>query len=99
MKLRLTATLLACALLAACGTPGAPQPPSLELPTPVADLAATRAGDKVTLTWTPPQLTTDGATIRHPGPTRICRSAQTGTMVQCAPIGTLPASSPSAVAN
>ena len=99
MKLRLTAMLLACALLAACGTPGAPQPPSLELPTPVTDLAVTRVGDKVTLTWTPPQLTTDGATIRHPGPTRICRSAQTSTMVQCAPIGTLPASSPPAAPN
>ena len=75
-----------CALLAGCGTPGAPQPPSLELPVPVQDLSATRVGDKVTLTWTPPQRTTDGAGISRPGPTLICREINMTIMVQCAKV-------------
>ena len=39
-------------LLTACGAPGPPLPPSLELPQPVTDLRAARKGDKVALTWT-----------------------------------------------
>ena len=50
MKTELLLALIGAALLlAGCGAPGAPQPPSLQLPSPVADLAATRKGDKVTL--------------------------------------------------
>src|SRR5438094_104454 len=51
--------ILSLAFLAGCGTPGAPQPPSLHLPEPVRDLRASRKGDKVTLTWTQPTETTD----------------------------------------
>jgi hypothetical protein len=65
---------LVLALLTGCGTPGAPMPPSLNLPRPVEDLRATRRGDKVTLTWPPPRETTDKQRIRHPGITRVCRS-------------------------
>ncbi len=68
--------VLLAAMLAGCGTPGAPQPPSLELPRPVADLAAERQGDRVVLTWTLPQETTDKQRLRHPGQTRICRVLQ-----------------------
>src|SRR5260370_29321123 len=66
-----TATLtLAIAVLAGCGTPGAPQPPSLNLPKPVEDLRATRPGDNAMLTWTPPRQTTDKQRIPPPGTTR-----------------------------
>jgi hypothetical protein len=61
----------------ACGTPGAPQPPSLRLPTPVEDLHAVRQGDKVLLTWTAPKETTDRAAIRGSATARICRSYRT----------------------
>ena len=44
--------MLACAVVAACGTPGAPMPPELELARPVTDLRAARKGDKVYLAWT-----------------------------------------------
>jgi hypothetical protein len=64
----------ALALMAGCGLPGAPLPPSLELPKPVTDLRAERQGSKVTLTWTPPRETTDRAAIRQIGATRICRA-------------------------
>lgn len=77
--------------LAACGTPGAPRPPSLELPRPVNDLAATRQGDKVTLTWTVPRETTDKQNIRHPGPVRVCRGVNTTAIVQCPQVAELPA--------
>ncbi len=90
MKWQLHLVLTAVLCLAACGTPGAPRPPSLELPRPVTDLAATRQGDKVTLTWTAPRETTDKQNIRHPGPVRICRGVNTTAMVQCPQVAELP---------
>jgi hypothetical protein len=69
--------LIGCAVvLVACGTPGAPLPPALELARPVTDLRAVRKADRVYLAWTVPAQTTDHQTLRHPGPTRICRSLQ-----------------------
>lgn len=59
-------------LLAGCGTPGVPQPPSLNLAKPVSNLQATRAGTQVTLTWNVPTQTTDAAPFRHRGETQIC---------------------------
>src|SRR5438045_3416921 len=61
----LTSTLGLC--LFACGTPGAPQPPSLNIPKPIRDLAATRKGQVITLTWTNPTETTDGALVKRTG--------------------------------
>jgi hypothetical protein len=74
-------------LLAACGAPGPPLPPSLKLPKPVTDLRASRKGDKVVLAWAVPGQTTDQQNVRRLGPTRICRSLQVA-MNQCGtPIG------------
>ena len=75
MKSSITYLLLAaCALLAGCGSEGAPQPPSLDLPQPVQDLRASRKGTKVTLDWTQPSQTTDReAAGRHLGETVICQ--------------------------
>lgn len=67
----------------ACGTPGAPQPPSLQLPRPVDDLSGERKGTRVLLTWTPPTQTTDRQNLRRPGSTRICRALDEFPMVQC----------------
>jgi hypothetical protein len=61
-------------VLVACGAPGVPIPPTLELTKPVSDLRAARKGDNVYLVWTVPAKTTDRQAVRHPGPTRICRS-------------------------
>lgn len=83
MKKRLYLALCAVVCLAACGTPGAPRPPSLRLPRAVDDLAATRQGSTVTLAWTEPQLTTDGETIRALGPTLICMGATDFPMTHC----------------
>jgi hypothetical protein len=93
MKWQFYLVLAAALCLAACGTPGAPRPPSLELPRPVADLAAKRQGDKVMLTWTAPRETTDKQNIRHPGPVHICRAVNTTAMVQCLQVAELPAAS------
>ena len=60
-------------LLAGCGTPGAPQPPSLNLPDAVGDLSATRAGNQVMLTWTMPKRNTDRTLIKGEVPVRVCR--------------------------
>jgi len=78
-------------LLTACGAPGPPLPPSLELPQPVTDLRAARKGDKVALTWTVPSKTTDFENVRHLGPTRVCRSLQ-APMNQCDTVGEVPIS-------
>ncbi len=60
-----------------CGVPGAPKPPSLNLPQPVTDLRAVRKGDSVFLDWTVPAETTDHLPSRNLGPTLICRSLGT----------------------
>jgi hypothetical protein len=73
---------LALSFLGGCASSGPPLPPSLEVASPVTDLRALRQGDKVYLAWTEPTKTTDHQTIRHPGPTRICRSRE-GTMKAC----------------
>jgi len=71
----------------ACATIGPPQPPSLELPKAPTDLRAARKGDRVILTWTVPNVTTDRKTIRNLGPTRICRGLET-KLTQCGvPVG------------
>src|SRR4051812_31930051 len=76
-------------VLVGCASPGAPQAPSLQLPRPVEDLAATRKGDNVLLTWTPATQTSDGANIRHAGPTQICRSTEAMPMLKCQAAGTV----------
>ncbi|MGA9862696.1 MAG: hypothetical protein WBQ19_11340, partial [Terriglobales bacterium] len=63
-----------CLLLAGCAQTGPPLPPSLELPKPPTDLRATRKGNRVTLTWSEPTLTTDRQSVRYLGPTLIRRS-------------------------
>lgn len=61
------------AWLSGCGTPGAPQPPSLNLPEAVKDLSTSRAGNRVTLTWTMPKRNTDKTVIKGDVAVRICR--------------------------
>ena len=69
---------LAWAGLTGCGTPGAPQPPSLQLPGLVEDLTAVRAGDSVTLHWTSPRKTTDHLLIKGSIVAQICRREESG---------------------
>jgi hypothetical protein len=76
---------LASALwLAGCGTPGAPQPPSLKLPELVSDLTVERAGNSVTLHWTMPKKTTDHLLLKDPIPVQICWRERSGN---CQPAG------------
>ncbi len=61
-------------VLTSCGTPAQPQPPSLKLPARVADLAAVRAGNQVSLNWTMPKRDTDKVGLKGPVAVSICRS-------------------------
>jgi hypothetical protein len=61
-------------LMAGCGMPGAPQPPSLNLPEKVTDLVAVRNGDEVTLTWTMPRRNTDKLLLKGMIQAKICRT-------------------------
>jgi hypothetical protein len=83
--------LLFCTAFYGCGTPGAPQPPSLNLPDPVDDLSATRVGNVVTLTWTSPKRNTDRTTIKPDVKARVCRQEGTGA---CATVGSVNKVSP-----
>lgn len=77
--------LVACTMIG-CGTPGAPLPPSLSLPTPVVNLSAIRIANSVRLTWSMPTRTTDKVVLRHPIPVQICRAVESGP---CAEIASL----------
>ncbi len=77
--------------LAGCASMGPPRPPSLELPKPPTDLRATRKGDRVTLTWTVPTMTTDRQRMRSVGPTRICRGVEPALKECGTPVGEAPA--------
>ena len=69
--------LAATLALAGCGMPGAPLPPSLNLPDRVTDLAATRTGNQVSLTWTMPGKNTDKLLLKGNVPVRVCRTRRT----------------------
>lgn len=60
--------------LSGCALEAAPSPPSLKIPQQVNDLAATRAGDSVTLHWTMPTHTTDKALLKGLQPVTVCRA-------------------------
>jgi len=93
--LTLWPALGALLILTACATIGPPQPPSLDLPKPPADLRAVRKGDHVILSWTIPTVTTDRQTLRSLGPTRICRGL--GDLKDCGtPVGETNAPLPAA---
>jgi hypothetical protein len=73
-----TILIMAVATLTGCGVPGAPLPPSLDIPKLVGDLKAVRKGETVTLTWATPTETTDGELIRRPGKMLIQRAPIVG---------------------
>lgn len=69
-----TAVLATGFVMSGCGLPGAPQPPSLNLPQKVADLTAERAGVQVSVEWTMPSRNTDKTLIKGDINVRVCRS-------------------------
>jgi hypothetical protein len=78
--------------LTACGVPGIPKPPSLNLPRPVSDLRAIRKAYRVYLAWTAPTETTDNLPLRHTASVVVCRSP--GAMYPGCAGGVLPVSQP-----
>jgi hypothetical protein len=93
----LAAALATGLLLAGCGTPAAPQPPSLKLPVPVTDLAASRAGNQVTLHWTMPMKNTDKLLLKGNVPGYVCRSASGAAGSNCIAVGVALPFTPGAV--
>lgn len=77
-SLALAGTLGAGILTGGCGTPGAPMPPSLNLPDRVTDLAAIRNGNQVSLTWTMPKKNTEKLLLKGNVPVRVCRTQAGG---------------------
>jgi hypothetical protein len=85
-RIALPLALLSVSIAAGCGAPAAPQPPTLNLPQPVRDLTAKRAGNVVHLTFTVPQKTTDKLPVRGAMTVHLCRSVESGP---CQAAGTL----------
>jgi len=75
--------LALAAAMAGCGTPGAPQPPTLNLPDRVDDLTAVRTGDEVVLSWTMPRKNTDRMLLKGELSFRVCRREGPGI---CEPV-------------
>lgn len=90
LRLWLVGTLLSVAGLSGCGTPGAPQLPSLQLARPVEDLTATRTGKQVELDWTLPVKNTDRTLVKHSPQTRICRHDGVTLMSACTVVAEVP---------
>lgn len=93
MRFLVLILLAAAFCLTGCATPGAPQPPSLNIPKPVRDLAATRKGEVITLTWTNPIETTDGALLKKAGKVFLRRgfvSSQSLTQATTSPRAEVP---------
>lgn len=84
--MRSAAACALAAVLAGCGTPGAPLPPSLNLPDRVTDLAAVRNGNQVSLTWTMPKRNTDKLLLKGDVGVVVCRKEDAGA---CEPVGKL----------
>ncbi len=78
----------AFAALTGCGMPGAPLPPSLDLPVPVTDLSAVRTGPQVALSWTMPTKTTDKVLLKGNVSARVCRNQTSAST--CSIAATLP---------
>jgi hypothetical protein len=85
------AALGAAFAVSGCGMPAAPAPPSLKLPNPVTDLAAIRAGDQVSLTWTMPRRDTEKVLLKGDIAVRVCRrSGDSGACVTAATLQLAP---------
>jgi hypothetical protein len=72
----LQALVLASAVgwLFGCGVQGTPHPPRLEVPARITNFAAEQVGQSVEVTFTLPQLTTDGHRLTHPLEIEILRT-------------------------
>lgn len=73
LRLMLLATL--AALFSGCGVQAPPQPPRLEIPRTIKDLTATQIGRTVHLTFSRPELATDGERLKKPVTVNIFRAA------------------------
>lgn len=58
--------VLAVFLMAGCGYVGAPLPPLANVPGPITSLSSTQRGARLTVQFSPPQLTTEGLPIKPP---------------------------------
>ncbi len=86
----LVVCLASVALFTACGTPGAPQLPSLQLAQPVTDLIASRKGLHVQLDWTLPRKNTDRTLVKVIPEVRICRHEGIALMGGCTEVARIP---------
>ena len=66
MRARVLSLLPGIVMLCGCGYVGETLPPSLNLPTKIADLSASERGSKIVIQFTVPQKTTEGLVLKEP---------------------------------
>lgn len=97
MRLRLAwlaGSIVFITLCTGCGTPGAPQLPSLQLARPVEDLTGVRKGNRVQLDWTLPKKNTDKTQVKFIPQARICRNEGSALMSSCTEVAKIPVPNP-----
>jgi hypothetical protein len=82
--------LVLARIVTGCGSPAAPQPPSLNLPIPVTNLSAARSGNTIRLDWTMPKRTTDRVGLRHPVSATVCRATDNAACTDLATVDVAP---------
>jgi hypothetical protein len=90
LRLVLFGCILSTVALTGCGTPGAPQLPSLQLAHPADDLTASRKGNKVQLDWTLPRKNMDRTLVKNIPQTLVCRHEGSGLMSGCTMVAAVP---------
>jgi hypothetical protein len=86
----LTGLLLFICIFDACGYPGIPRKPSLNLPIPPDDLTAIRKSNRVYLSWTVPTRTADRLPVKRIGETHVCRSLNSPLTACSSVVGVIP---------
>jgi len=77
-------------MILGCGQTGAPSAPSLQLPSPIVDLSASRIANHVHLQWTMPRRTTDKLPLKGPQAVHICRRTGDGPCAGVADVSFAP---------
>lgn len=59
--------MIAALAAAGCGYVGEPLPPALNIPQRLSDVTVTQVGARIVVQYSPPQLSTDGLSLKNPG--------------------------------
>ena len=77
-RLKNWAATPALLVMMGCGYVGDPLPPALNIPVAVGDFSASEQGDRIEVSFTLPDLTTEKTILREPGKVELCAGPYVG---------------------